>query len=71
LSRTSIRKSAAADRDFKQGDVILEVAGNSVANPGDVRDAVKAALADNKNSVLMRVRSGDASRYVAVPLGNG
>jgi serine protease Do len=64
-------KSAAADRGFKEGDVILEVAGKSVVNPGDVRDAVKAARADNKNSVLMRVRSGDASHYVAVPLGSG
>jgi serine protease Do len=64
-------KSAAADRGFKEGDVILEVAGKSVANPGDVRDAVKAAHADNKNNVLMRVRTGDASHYVAVPLGNG
>src|SRR6266852_3143980 len=43
-------KSAAADRGFKEGDVILEVAGKSVANPGDIRDAVKAAHADNKNS---------------------
>ena len=64
-------KSAAADRGFKEGDVILEVAGKSVTNPGDVRDAIKTAHADNKNTVLMRVRSGDASRYVAVPLGNG
>jgi serine protease Do len=64
-------KSAAADRGFKEGDVILEVAGKSVTNPGDVRDAIKAAHGDNKNTVLMRVRSGDASRYVAVPLENG
>jgi serine protease Do len=64
-------RSAAADRGFKQGDVILEVAGKSVTNPGDVRDAIKAAHADNKGTVLMRVRTGDASRYVAVPLGNG
>ena len=41
-------KSAAADRGVKQGDVILEVAGKSVANPDDVREAVKAAHADNK-----------------------
>src|SRR6202049_4720649 len=47
-------KSAAADRGFKEGDVILEVAGKSVANPGDVRDAVQTAHADNKNSVLVR-----------------
>jgi serine protease Do len=64
-------KSAAADRGVKQGDVILEVAGKSVANPGDVREAIKTAHADSKNSVLMKVRSGDGSHYVAVPLGNG
>ena len=64
-------KSAVADKGFKEGDVILEVAGKSVANSSDVRDAVKAAHADNKNSVLMRVRSGDATHYVAVPLASG
>jgi len=63
-------KSAAADRGFKKGDVILEVAGKSVATPGDVREALEAARTDKKNSVLMRLRSGDASRYVAVPLTN-
>ncbi len=31
----------AARHDFKEGDAILEVAGNSVANPSDVRDAMK------------------------------
>src|SRR5664280_2697177 len=35
--------SAAAERGFKEGDVILEVAGKSVASAGDVRDAVNAA----------------------------
>ncbi len=64
-------KSAAADRGFKKGDVILEVAGKSVATPGDVREAIEAARTDKKSSVLMRLRSGDASRYVAVPLANG
>src|SRR5712672_2019997 len=64
-------KSAAADRGFKKGDVILEVAGKSVANPSDVREAIEATRKDNKGSVLMRLRSGDASRYVAVPLANG
>ncbi|MGA7810831.1 Do family serine endopeptidase [Bradyrhizobium sp.] len=64
-------KSAAAERGFKEGDVILEVAGKSVANVGDVREAIKAAAADNKNSVLMRVKSGGQSRFVAVPLAKG
>jgi len=63
--------SNAATRGVKQGDVILEVAGKSVASPGDISEAVKAARADNKNSVLMRVRSAEGSRYVAIPFGNG
>ena len=64
-------KSAAAERGFKEGDVILEVAGKSVTTAGDVREAINAARSDNKNSVLMRVKSGGSSRFVAVPLAKG
>jgi serine protease Do len=64
-------KSAAAERGFKEGDVILEVAGKSVTNAGDVREALDAARGDNKNSVLMRVKSGGSSRFVAVPIAKG
>jgi serine protease Do len=64
-------KSAAAERGFKEGDVILEVAGKSVANVGEVREAITAARSDNKNSVLMRVKSGGSSRFVAIPLAKG
>ena len=55
----------------KEGDVILEVAGKTVASAGDVRDAITAAKNDNKNVVLMRVKSGGQSRFVAVPLAKG
>jgi serine protease Do len=65
------RGSAAAERGFKEGDVILEVGGKMVNSPGDVRDAIVAARGDNKNTVLVRVRSGNSSRFVAVPLGRG
>jgi serine protease Do len=64
-------KSAAAERGFKEGDVILEVAGKSVTNAGDVREAINAARTDNKNSVLMRIKSGGSLRFVAVPLAKG
>jgi serine protease Do len=64
-------KSAAAERGFKEGDVILEVGGKAVASADDVRDAITAARGDNKNSVLMRVKSGGSSRFVAVPLAKG
>jgi serine protease Do len=64
-------KSAAAERGFKEGDVILEVGGKSVTNARDVREALDAARTDNKNSVLMRVKSGGSSRFVAVPIAKG
>ncbi|OCK54771.1 Do family serine endopeptidase [Bradyrhizobium sp. LMTR 3] len=64
-------KSAAAERGFKEGDVILEVAGKSVTSAGDVRQALDAARTESKNSVLMRVKSGGSSRFVAVPLAKG
>jgi serine protease Do len=64
-------KSAAAERGFKEGDVILEVAGKGVTSAGDVREAIEAARGDNKNSVLMRVKSGGSSRFVAVPIAKG
>ncbi len=64
-------KSAAADRGFKEGDVILEVAGKTVNSAGDVREAINAARSDSKNSVLMRVKSGGQSRFVALPLAKG
>jgi serine protease Do len=64
-------KSAAADRGFKEGDVILEVGGKDVSNSADVREAIKAARADHKNSILMRVRTGGTARFVAVPIAKG
>jgi serine protease Do len=64
-------KSAAAERGFKEGDVILEVAGKNVTSAGDVRDAITSARNDNKNSVLMRIKSGGSSRFVALPLAKG
>jgi len=63
-------KGAVAER-IKEGDVILEVGGKSVATANDVRDAISAARTDNKNSVLMRVKSGGSSRFVAVPVAKG
>ena len=64
-------KSAAADRGFKEGDVILEVAGKTVSNAGEVRDAINSARDDKKNSVLMRVKTGGMSRFIAVPIAKG
>jgi serine protease Do len=61
--------SAAAERGFKEGDVILEVGGKAVSSTSDVRDAIQSARSENKNTVLIRVKTGGSSRFVAVPLG--
>jgi serine protease Do len=62
---------AAADAGFKNGDVILDVAGKAVSSPADVRKVLADARADGKKNVLMRVKSGEGTRFVAIPLARG
>lgn len=59
---------AAADRNVRVGDVILEVQGSKVATAADVRSAVDQARKAGRKSVLMRVKSGDGTRFLAVPI---
>jgi serine protease Do len=59
----------AAEHGIKTGDVILDIAGKTVSKPEDVRQELASLHKDGKRSVLMRVKSGDATKFVAVPLG--
>jgi serine protease Do len=59
----------AAERGMQTGDVILDVGGKTVSTAGDIREALSKAKADGKRDVLMRVKSADNTRYVAVPVG--
>jgi serine protease Do len=61
---------AAAAQGFKTGDVILDIGGESVNAPADVRRAIQDAKAGGKHTVLMRVKSEQGTHFVAVPLGN-
>ena len=61
---------AAAERGFAVGDVILEVAGKKVETPSDVRQAIAAVRSEGKRTVLMRVKKGENSRFVALPVSN-
>jgi serine protease Do len=61
----------AAERGVHAGDIILDVAGSAVDNPVEVRDAVEQARSAGKQAVLMRIKSGDTARYIAVPLAAG
>ena len=59
----------AADQGVQTGDIILDVGGKTVGNAHDVRTALTEAKAQGKHNVLMRVKTGDATRFVAAPLG--
>jgi len=58
----------AAEHGFKTGDVILEVAGRKVSAPSDIRNVIASAQKDGKRSVLVRVKSGEGTKFVALRL---
>jgi serine protease Do len=60
----------AADHGFQVGDVILDVGGKSVSNPSDVRKQLADARKEGKHALMFRVKSGEGTRFVALPLGN-
>ena len=59
----------AADHGLQTGDVILDVGGKTVSSAGDIRKALSEAKADGKHDVLMRVKTSQATTFVAVPIG--
>jgi serine protease Do len=61
----------AAERGVHAGDIILEVSGKAVNNPSDVREGIDAARSGGKQAVLMRIKSGETARYVAMPVAAG
>ena len=61
----------AAERGLQAGDIILAVGDRAVANAGDVRKALSEAKVQGKHDILMRVKTADATKFVALPLGNG
>jgi serine protease Do len=60
----------AAEQGILTGNVILEVGGKAVAGADDVRNALREAKSQGKHQVLMRLKMGEATRFVALPLGN-
>jgi serine protease Do len=60
--------SDAAQKGIKSGDVILEVGGLSVKKPEDLANGLKEASKLGRKAVLMRLKSGDQTRFVAVQL---
>ena len=59
----------AADQGLQTGDIILQAGGKDVANVKQVRQAVREAKASGKHDVLMRVKTQNETRFIAVPVG--
>jgi serine protease Do len=60
----------AAEHGFRVGDIILDVGGKTVSSPADVRKSLSDARKEGKHAVLFRVKSGEGTKFVALPLGN-
>jgi serine protease Do len=59
----------AAGRGIDPGDLILDVADEAIAAPEDVYRLVDTAKSAGKHSVLMRIKSGETAKFVALPIG--
>jgi serine protease Do len=60
----------ASEHGLKTGDIILEVGGSKVASVADVRKAMSEAQKNGKRTVLMRVKSDNTTKFVAIPFAH-
>jgi serine protease Do len=58
----------ASEHGVKTGDIILDVGGRKVAAPADVREAIIDAQKNGKRTVLMRLKSDEMMKFVAIPI---
>ena len=59
----------AAESGLSTGDVILDVGGNAVKAPGDFYKAVTEVQSRGRRVALVRVKSNEATRFIAIPVG--
>jgi serine protease Do len=60
--------SRVSESGLRTGDVILDVGHHAVNTPADVRKIVDEARTQSKRAVLLRIKRGDAVRFVAIPI---
>ena len=61
-------RGLASEHGFKAGDIILDVGGKKVVGPVDVRNAIKDAQMNGKRAVLIRLKSDEVTKFVAIPI---
>jgi serine protease Do len=59
---------AAAQKGLRRGDVIVEAGGQPVSSSRDLAAALETARKDGRRSVLLRVKSVDGAKFIAVPV---
>ena len=59
----------AAEIGLSAGDVILDVGGSVVKTPVDFYQALTGVQSHGKRVALARVKSNDATRFIAIPVG--
>ena len=60
--------SPAAERGIQAGDVILDAGGKPATRPEDVAQAFASARTDGRKAVLLRVKTEESVRFVALPV---
>jgi len=58
----------AAAKGLSEGDVILEVGGKTVETAQEVKGGLDQARQDGRKAVLLKVKTADGSRFVAIGL---
>ncbi|AXS39984.1 Do family serine endopeptidase [Breoghania sp. L-A4] len=57
----------AGRKGLRQGDVIVEAGGEAVTTPEDVAASFDKAESEGRKAVLLRIITGERSRFVAIP----
>jgi serine protease Do len=58
----------AADLGIEAGDVIVEVSGNAVHTPDGISNALNEARRGGRQAALMRIKSANTLRFIALPV---
>jgi serine protease Do len=58
----------AAQKGLRRGDVILEASGQAVESRADLVGALDAARKEGRKALLLRVKSAEGTRFVALPV---
>jgi serine protease Do len=56
----------AAERGLQPGDIIVSIGSNPVTDPSEVETAIAQAKDEGLKAILMRIKSGERTRFVAL-----